>query len=391
MKTIKMVAFPFTVLAAAVMLGGCITAELNEGDEPLEEQAEPESVQAALPGALPDAAPAGEATKPMPGVASPPLDGLGAEVPEKRAMGTVNTALAWSVSLAQTDPLDAPWLTEPVTLTATANQDVGPTPYHIRIREGWGGPVIASCPTGTTCSAVVVQNEYLFFGAEYVAVLEEVVPGFPFVALDWESVYWPRVYPELSVGSTTVGLGASTTVSATVNRNLSSGPLWLDIYDVTTGTRIGHEGYDDTCTATVSQAAAGTHTYKAFLTSNNDGTLYPPANNFEETRIRYVTWTGTGYTISLSAPASSCEDCFVTVTATTNVDVGPTPYYITIFNMNGTKLKSCSSGTSCSFQFQPNSYDELVAFISSNSTTLLPTNIQANSNVVGITENIIPH
>lgn len=47
MKTIKMVTFPFTFLAAAVMLGGCLAAELSEGDEALEVQAENAPVQTA--------------------------------------------------------------------------------------------------------------------------------------------------------------------------------------------------------------------------------------------------------------------------------------------------------------------------------------------------------
>ena len=38
MNTIKMVALPFTFLAAAVMLGGCVGAEPGEGDEALDAQ-----------------------------------------------------------------------------------------------------------------------------------------------------------------------------------------------------------------------------------------------------------------------------------------------------------------------------------------------------------------
>jgi hypothetical protein len=85
-----------------------------------------------------------------------------------------------------------------------------------------------------------------------------------------------------------------------------------------------------------------------------------------------VTWTGTGYSISLNAPENSCENCFVTVTATTNIDVGPTPYFITLFNLDGTWLKTCAFGSTCSLQYQPTGIDEVVAFISSSSTTLLP-------------------
>lgn len=342
----------------------------------------------AVSGGLPEATPEGAASKPLPGVASPPLEGLGAELPEKRAMGRVNEALAWTVNLAKTYPAGVPWLTQSVTLTATANQDVSATPYYIRIRDGWGGPVIASCPRGTTCTANVVATTYQMH--QYAAYVED-FSGSTLMATAVYYVDWDYVYTSISTGSTTVGLGASTTVSASVTRDLGTGPLYLDIYDVTTGTRVKSCGVGYTCTATVSQTAASTHAYKAFLSSYNDGSVYPPATNFGETPLRYLTWTATGYTVSLSAPSTSCENCYVTVTATTNVDVGPTPYYITVFNMDGTWLKTCGAGTSCSFQFQPQGSDELIAFISSSNTTLLPTNIQANSNVVDIQELIPPH
>ncbi len=341
----------------------------------------------AVPGGLPEATPEGVAGKPMPGEASPVLEGLGPELPEKRALGRVNAALAWSVSLTKTYPSGVPWLTQTVTLTATANQDVTYTPYYIRIRDGWGGPILASCGSGTTCSANVVATTYQLH--QYEATIED-YSGSTLMATAVYYVDWDYVYTSISTGTTTVGLGASTTVSASVTRDLGTGPLYLDIYDVTAGTRVKSCGTGYTCTATVSQTAASTHAYKAFLTSYNDGSVYPPVNNFGNTPLRYLTWTGTGYTISLSAPSSSCQNCYVTVTATTNVDVGPTPYYITVFNMDGTWLRTCGSGTSCSFQYQPQGYDELVAFISTNNTTLLPTNIQATSNVVGIEELIPP-
>jgi hypothetical protein len=49
MKTIKMVALPFTFLAAALMLGGCVGAEPFEGDEALDTQisAEQETAETA--------------------------------------------------------------------------------------------------------------------------------------------------------------------------------------------------------------------------------------------------------------------------------------------------------------------------------------------------------
>lgn len=62
---------------------------------------------------------------------------------------------------------------------------------------------------------------------------------------------------------------------------------------------------------------------------------------------------GGGLTISLAASSSyPYAGQPVTVTATTNADVGPTPYYITIYSeTTGAELAVCGAGTTCSATF----------------------------------------
>jgi hypothetical protein len=47
---------------------------------------------------------------------------------------------------------------QPVTLTATTNTDVGPTPYFITIYSETTGAELAVCGAGTTCAATVAQS-----------------------------------------------------------------------------------------------------------------------------------------------------------------------------------------------------------------------------------------
>src|SRR4030088_1502649 len=68
----------------------------------------------------------------------------------------VSPAVAWSVSLAASST--SLWPTQYTTLTATANQDVGPTPYYLSILDSSTGNYIAICGSGTTCSASVTQS-----------------------------------------------------------------------------------------------------------------------------------------------------------------------------------------------------------------------------------------
>ncbi|MGO9081986.1 MAG: hypothetical protein ACLQDY_23615 [Streptosporangiaceae bacterium] len=59
---------------------------------------------------------------------------------------------------------------------------------------------------------------------------------------------------------------------------------------------------------------------------------------------------GNGFTVSLAASASyPFTGQSVTLTATTNANVGPTPYYITIYSeTTGLPLAVCGVGTTCS-------------------------------------------
>ena len=59
---------------------------------------------------------------------------------------------------------------------------------------------------------------------------------------------------------------------------------------------------------------------------------------------------GDGFSISLATSSSyPYVGQSVTVTATANADVGPTPYYITLYSeTTGGELAICGSGTTCS-------------------------------------------
>ena len=77
-----------------------------------------------------------------------------------------------------------------------------------------------------------------------------------------------------------------------------------------------------------------------------------------------------------------------TITASANIDVGPTPYYIEIYDNNsGQLLAYCGFGSSCSAAVRSDSsYQPTwpVAFIASYSPTLTPANVQSSSNTVEV-------
>jgi hypothetical protein len=351
--------------------------------------ASPVAVTAATSAANRVAIAAAPAGKPVPvRPPSSPGAGTGASIPAKPYGLRENQPLStWTVSLTASSNLL--WPTLYSTLTATANMDVGPTPYYLRIYDQTAGAYVVTCASGTTCSTSVTQPTPTTH--DYVAVVSYASTGYPpsgEQAVSGEvGVVWHGVSLTLTAAQATVPVGAASTLTATTSQDIGPSPFWTGIFDVTTGTRIAVCGSGTVCSATVSHAVATTHEYIAYLSDNS--TAYPPPGIQETSLLSFVTWSNLGWRVSLSAPASTFGG--ETVTATANGDVGPTPYYIEIFNETGTRLAVCGSGSTCSVTFTP-TYEgsNLVAFISGDSTALPPSAIVASSNVITSYLRIIP-
>jgi hypothetical protein len=279
------------------------------------------------------------------------------------------------------------WGTQSSTVTATANRDVGPTPDWLGIFNVNTGSFVKECGSGTTCSATVSEP-----GPSYQSYQAVVGPlnTRPFTSGALASaggasggVEWQDVGPVslTSSAGTTLGLGGTTVLTASTLLNVGPTPFYIQIFDATTGTRLAECGLGTSCSAVVSQSAATTHRYVAYVSAFSSA--FPPASIQDTSGTIFVTWSSTGWRISLSAVPAGEN---IIAIANTNMDVGPTPYYIEILNQNGTRLAECPSGTSCTTEFflPPRSSEDLVAFVSALSTSLPPVNTQASSNVVHV-------
>ena len=186
--------------------------------------------------------------------------------------------------------------------------------------------------------------------------------------------------PILAASGNTIGLGASTTLSISTNTDVGPTPYYIEIFDATTATRVGVCGFGTSCSASVSQSQATTHMYVAYVSGNS--TAMPPANTVATSQKSFVTWTSTTYRVSLPTATGCLASGSATILATANIDVGPTPYYIEIFDTySGTRVGYCPSGSTCLGTYQCGSIG-LTAFISSASTTIPPANTQSSSNTV---------
>lgn len=97
----------------------------------------------------------------------------------------------FTISLAASSPYEP--IGRPVTLTATTNTDVGPTPYYITIYSETTGAELAVCGSGATCTATVAQATLgtqtfeAFVGDD---VVGNGRPGFALVLSNQVSVVW---------------------------------------------------------------------------------------------------------------------------------------------------------------------------------------------------------
>jgi hypothetical protein len=312
-------------------------------------------------------------------------NGLAAKPARPSTASGISPLIPWTLNLSASQTYL--WQTRPATLTATANADVGPTPYYIRIFRA--GIQIAICGSGATCSVSWTESTATTdsFTAEISdasgSVVVATAPGLVFGLL----VIWHATTVTLAASPTTLPVGGFSTLTATTADDVGPSPYYTEIFDATTGTFLQQCGSGTVCSVAVSQAVATTHVYRAFVSLSSG--LFPPAGVVTNSADSYVTWTGNGYQLSLTAPAFTYSS--VTVTATSSVDVGPTPYYIEIFDDGtGTLLAVCGFGTTCSTSYTPSlTGSHLVAFITTFTSSIQLASIQASSNVVTTTRQIL--
>jgi hypothetical protein len=195
------------------------------------------------------------------------------------------------------------------------------------------------------------------------------------LAIDVPLAFWTP----LTANNPTVAVGGSIQLSVSANADVGPTVYYIEIFDVDTGAQVARCGFGTTCTATVSQSIATLHRYQAFISGY--GMTLPPPYIQDASNVAYLTWSPDGYSVSLPASVSCYSGTGqVTATATANVDVGPTPLYIQIFDTIGNRLAICGYGKTCTATYGCG-LANLVAFVSSSDANLPPFNTHASSNI----------
>ncbi len=319
------------------------------------------------------------AAKPVP---VPATGSGGVTVPKPAHAGTVVRPLVpFTVTLAVSPGTQ--WPTLNTTLSATANQDVGPTPYWISIFDtstGSPGARVALCGSGTTCVATVtspVPASRIY--TAYVSLSTAPPTGIQAQsASQWAD--WRGVTLSLTANPSTMPLGSPTTLTVTDGGvDVGPSPFFLNIWDADTHILVISCGFGTSCSWNVT--TNGSHEYVATLAT--DSVVYPGANVQAYSNPVFTTWTATTWRISLSFTYAN-GGASATITALANQNVQPTIYWIEIFDAQSrTRVQFCGAGTGCSVTVALHAgSNQFVAFVSANDAHLRPATTQATSNSV---------
>jgi len=269
-----------------------------------------------------------------------------------------------------------------ITLSAYASLDVGPTPYWLEIYDQSTGGLVARCAYGSSCSGSSVQyapTTHSFIA--YIGSYSDYNPPASIAATS-NTVYCTWLSVSLYASPQYSAPGTGVRLTAYANTDVGPTPYWLEIFDTSTGANLAICASGSSCAGSETQYVATVHSFAAYISGYGTGN---PPPSVQVSAGTSAVWFG----ISLAASAQALgPGGSTTLTASTNADVGPSPYWISIFDQTtGSRVALCATGTSCSVTITQSgsTIRDYAAFVSSSSTTYPPSSIQASSNSVRVT------
>jgi hypothetical protein len=295
----------------------------------------------------------------------------------------------WLVSLTQDRKVFAAG--QSVTLTVTANQDVGNTAsnYGIFITDTTTGVVLKFCVSGVTCStsASFYNGGPHTYSARVTSLVSQCCPSYsPGTDIQATSVELSASRETWTVSltqdKTVFAAGDHVTLTATANQNVGNtgNSYWIFITDLTTGQVVTYCDTGKTCVGTSSFYSGGPHTYVAKVTSHTQLCCpqFLPGSDVQATSI-HLDAARKAWTVTLDQDKTEfAAGDHVTLTATANQDVSYTGGIYSLFIMDATSgsvVAYCVAGTTCtgSAVFYTGGTHTYVAKVSSATSTCCPT------------------
>jgi hypothetical protein len=145
--------------------------------------------------------------------------------------------------------------------------------------------------------------------------------------------------------------GEASVITATASLDVGPTPYYIEIFDQTAGTLVAVCGFGSTCQTSITYPFSTIRDYVAYVSEFGESL---PAPNVQATSgTALVTWLAVDL---VASPTALAGGQLTMLTATAGLDVGPTPYFLEIFNLSldgGTLVATCGAGLTCVATYAP--------------------------------------
>jgi hypothetical protein len=222
-----------------------------------------------------------------------------------------------------------------VVLTASANSTVSGTALAVEIFDQTSGVVVAACPRGNRCtvaySAASGAHDFLAYATRPTTQIPDPASA---VSSNRVTVGW--LSSTITASRTILGKGQAVTLTATSSVDVRNTSRWLEIYDLTTKSRLTYCSQGTVCTTSMKSSNGAVHEIVGYVNGQPEAVSAPV----------YVTWLNVTLSASSIGPATGAA---VYLKAVTNADLTNTPWVVGIYDDKGRLVDhACKSGATCS-------------------------------------------
>lgn len=279
----------------------------------------PETPAACTNTLLPAAAPAGFSAEPGLVMPSLPVGSLSGHLPSRLELSTSDQTVGAN---------------KQVVLTATASSPVTGTNLAIEIFDHTTNTLIAACGQGSQCSVSYSAMSGVHDFAAYVTQPSAALPD-ETTSLSSNRVDVGWLNSGITASSTVAGQGQSVTITASSTLDVNASGRWLEIYDLTTGSRVTYCSQGTACTTSLKQTAGGVHEIVGYVNGSPEVVSEPI----------FVTWLDVSLSATSIGPRSGGT---VYLKASINADLANTPWVVGIYDEQGRLVDhACKTGNTC--------------------------------------------
>jgi glycoside hydrolase-like protein len=220
-----------------------------------------------------------------------------------------------------------------VVLTATASSTVTGTNLAIEIFDTTSNTLVGACAQGSQCSVAYSALSGTHEFAAYATHPSSSADLAEALSSNKVSVGW--LESAIAASASVAGQGQSVTLVASSSVDVQRSGRWLEIYDLTTDSRITYCAMGTVCTTSLKQMVGGVHEIVGYVNGSPEAVSAPI----------YITWLDVSLSATSIGPKSGGT---IYLKATTNADLANTPWVVGIYDEQGHLVDhACKTGTTC--------------------------------------------